>query len=183
MNHLLLSLCCRMLNDGLTLLCTCVSHVKCCNHPIFLHSCHFAVHVYDVIVCAAYLFCLADTLHSHIVVKFGHYVPSLPLFLTCVLSCGVRVCVSTGCLRSRARRRERRVWYASLTSFFPRHQSALSFLSFLFSTHSPQPIHAHLLWKENQSKCFDTDSVCDQQLIIQFILSTHLTQASQRSRL
>ncbi len=112
-------------------------------------------------------FCRADTLHSHIDVKFGHSVPSRLLFLTCVLSCGVPVCVSAGCLCSRARRREKRVWYASLTSFFPRHQSALSFLSFLFSTHSPQPIHAHLLWEENQSKCFDTYSVCDQQLIIQ----------------
>ena len=111
---------------------------------------------------------------------------NLCLILRCVCVC-VCVCVFA-CLRvrvfaarlcSRAKRRERRVWYASLTSFSPHHQSALSFLSCLFSTHSSQQIHAHLLWQENQSKCFDTDSVCDPQLIIYVIWSTHLWQASQ----
>lgn len=96
----------------------------------------------------------------------------------CVCVC-LRLCVSAGCLCSRAKRRERRVWYASLTSFSPRHQSVLSFLSCLFSTHSSQQIHAHLLWQENQSKCFDTDSIRDPQPIIYVILSTHLWQASQ----
>lgn len=113
------------------------------------------------------LTCFAMLIHyCRIVVKCGHSVPSLLLFLTWVLFCGVCMCLSAGCLCSRAKRRERRDWYAGLTSFSPRHLSALSFSSFLFSTHSPQPAHAHLLWHQNQSKCFDIDSICDQQLII-----------------
>lgn len=174
--HLLQSLCCRMLNDGFTLFCTCVSHVWCCTHPIFLHSHHVAVHVHDVIVCAAYLFCNADTLLSYCCEVWAFCALTPVVSNLCLILRGA--CVSAGCLCSPARRRERRVWYASLTSFSTHHQSALSFLGFLSSTHSLQPIHAHLLWQENQSKCFATDSICDQQLIINLIWSTHLIQAS-----
>lgn len=43
--------------------------------------------------------CFATLIHyCHIVVKFGHSVPSLLLFLTCVLSCGVRVSLLGACV-------------------------------------------------------------------------------------
>lgn len=123
---------------------------------LFLPLRHLATHVHDVDhLCSLAVFAMLID-YCHILVKFGHDVPLLPLFLTCVLSCCVSMCVrvrvclcvrvcvrvfSVGRFCSRARKRGRRIWYAGLTSFCLRHKSALSFLSLHFF----QPIHTHLL--------------------------------------
>lgn len=105
--------------------------------------------------------CFAMLIHyCHIVVKSGPRVPSLVLFLTCVLFCGVCVFVSAGCLCSRAKTRERRDWYASPTSFSPRHLSALSSPSF-FSPHIPlsQSAHTSCSRRTNQNALIHTQYV------------------------
>lgn len=115
------------------------------------------------------LFCHVDTLLSHscqvwALCALTPVVSNLCLILRSVCVC-VCVFISAGCLCSRGQKRERRDWYASLTSFCSRHLSALSSLGFLFSTYSSQLVHTHLIWRENQSECFETDSICDQQLL------------------
>lgn len=69
--------------------------VSCLNALIwlFLPLCHLATHVHDVdhLRGLAFFAMLID--YCHILVKFGHDVPLLPLFLTFVLSCCVSMCV------------------------------------------------------------------------------------------
>ena len=97
---LLVSSRCRIPNDGFTLFCTCVSLMS--TIPLilyFLHSRHLAVLVYDIIVCAASLFCHADTLLSYCCQVWAScalapVVSNLGLILrgVCVCVC-LRVCV------------------------------------------------------------------------------------------
>ena len=77
----------------------CLSPVYRSTHPIFLHSRHLAILVYDIIVCAASLFCHADTLMSYCCqvrasCALAPVVSNLGLILrvVCVCVC-LRVCV------------------------------------------------------------------------------------------
>lgn len=103
-------------------------------HSMFLHWVVILQFIV-LIVCAASLFCHLLINDRHTVLLYCCQVlgpPKLLLFLTCVLSCWCVLCVclsvSAGCFCSRARRRVRRVWYASPTSFSLPISSQLSCL-------------------------------------------------------
>lgn len=130
-------------SDAFTLFCTCASRLLLPSSCILtqLPYCHF----YDVLFCAAHLFCQADTLLSYVVVKF---VSNLCLILrvSCVFVSPLGACLAGP--RGEGGEIGTPAWLHSP----PRHLSALSSPSFLFLHTFPFRQFKHMLWLENQSK-------------------------------
>lgn len=144
MTEAIISCCyCAATHQTMALLCValCVSYAYCCTHPIFLQSPHLAVHVYDVIVCAASLFCHADTLLSHCcqvwaLCALTPVVSNLCLILRCV-------CVSLlGACAAGARRERGEIgtpaWLHSPLATYQLWAHSAS-----FSPHIPLSLSAH----------------------------------------